>query len=111
MAVRREACHRIAASVCRTSKNTLCIEKNGALRPILCAEIRPSIGTENLIPEEVNYTKITIRMTVMNKVQFLMASEPRKPLKPRSLYVIFLVKKDVSVKRRRTCDYHHHKKI
>jgi hypothetical protein len=63
------------------------------MRLILCTGIRPSIGTENLIPEEVNYTKITIRVTVMNKVQFLMASEPRKPLKPRSLYVIFLVKK------------------
>jgi hypothetical protein len=85
--------------------------KSGALRPILCTGIRPSIGSENLIPEEVNYTKITIRMTVMNKVQFLMTSEPRKPLKPRSLYVIFLIKKDVRVKRRRTCDYHHHKKI
>jgi hypothetical protein len=46
----------------------------------LCTGIRRSIGTENLIPEEVNYTKITIRVTVMNKVQFLMASEPRKPL-------------------------------
>jgi hypothetical protein len=81
------------------------------MRPILCAGIRPSIGTENLIPEEVNYTKITIRVPVMNKVQFLVASEPRKPLKRRSLYVIFLVEKDVRVKRRRTCDYHHHKKI
>jgi hypothetical protein len=81
------------------------------MRLILCAGIRPSIGTENLIPEEVNYTKITIRVTVMNKVQFLMASEPRKPLQPRSLYVILLVKKDVSVKRRRTRNYHHHKKI
>jgi hypothetical protein len=78
---------------------------------ISCARIRPSIGTENLIPEKVNYTKITIRMTVMNKVQFLLASEPRKPLKPRSLYVIFLVEKDMRVKRRRACDYHHHKKI
>ena len=66
---------------------------------------------ENLIPEEVNYTKIAIRMTVMNKMQFLLASEPRKPLKARSLYVIFLVEKDVRVKRCRTCDYHHHKKI
>jgi hypothetical protein len=27
--------------------------------------------------------------------------EPRKPLKPRSLYVIFLVEKDVRVERRR----------
>jgi hypothetical protein len=53
----------------------------------LCTRIRPSIGTENLVPEEVNYTKIAIRVTVMHKVQFLLASEPRKPLKPRSLYV------------------------
>ena len=63
------------------------------MRLILCTRIRPSIGTENLIPEEVNYAEIAIRVTVMNKVQFLLASEPRKPLKPRSLYVIFPVKK------------------
>jgi hypothetical protein len=49
---------------------------------ILCTGIRPSIGTENLIPEEVNYTKIAIRVPVMNKVQLLLASKPRKPLKP-----------------------------
>ena len=77
----------------------------------LCTCIRPSIGTENLVPEEVNYAKIAIRVTVMNKVQFLLASEPRKPLKPRSLYVIFLVEKDMGVKRRRTCDCRDHKKI
>jgi hypothetical protein len=59
----------------------------------------------------VNYTKITIRVTVMNKVKFLLVSEPRKPLKPRSLHVIFLVEKDMRVKRRRACDYHHHKEI
>ena len=41
---------------------------------ISCNRIRPSIGTENLIPEKVNYTKITIRMTVMNKVQLLAAN-------------------------------------
>jgi hypothetical protein len=76
----------------------------------LCTGIRRSIGSENLVPEEVNYTKITIRVTVMNKVQFLLASEPRKPVKPRSFYVIFLVEKDMRVKRRRACDYHHHKK-
>ena len=73
--------------------------------------IRHSISAENPIPEEVNYTEIAIRMAVMNKVQFLLASEPRKPLKARSLYVIFLVEKDVRVKRRRTGDYHHHKQI
>jgi hypothetical protein len=81
------------------------------MRLILCIGIRPSIGAENLIPEEVNYTKIAIRVPVMNKMQLLPASEPSKPLKPRSLYVIFLVEKDVRVKRRCTCDYHHHKKI
>jgi hypothetical protein len=78
---------------------------------MLCTRIRHSIGTENLVPEEVNYTKIAIRVTVMNKVQFLLASEPRKPLKPRSLYMIFPVKKNMRVKRRRACDYRHHKKI
>ena len=61
---------------------------------MLCTRIRHWIGA-NLVPEEVNYTKIAIRVTVMNKVQFLLASEPRKPLKPRSLYVIFLVEKDI----------------
>ena len=81
------------------------------MRLILCTAIRASIGAENLIPEEVNYTKIAIRVTVMNEVQFLLASEPRKPLKPRSFYVIFLVKKDMRVKRRRACDCRDHKKI
>ena len=46
------------------------------MRLILCTAIRASIGAENLIPEEVNYTKITVRVAVMNKVQFLLASEP-----------------------------------
>ena len=41
---------------------------------MLCTRIGHSIGTENLVPEEVNYTKIAIRVTVMNKVQFLLAS-------------------------------------
>ena len=52
------------------------------MRLILCSGIRPSIGTEDLVPEEVNYTKIAIRVPVMNKVQLLLASKPRKPLKP-----------------------------
>ena len=66
------------------------------MRPMLCARIRHSIGTENLVPEEVDYTKIAVRMTVMNKVQLLPASEPCIPLKPRSLCVIFLVEKDIN---------------
>ena len=36
-----------------------------------CTDIRHSIGAENLVPKEVNYAKIAIRVTVMNKVQFL----------------------------------------
>jgi len=74
------------------------------------SSIRPSIGTEDPIPEEMDHCKITVCVPVMNKVQLLLASEPREPLKPRSLYVIFFVEKDVRVKRRRTRDYHHHKK-
>ena len=88
------------------SKNVIALQASD-----LCTCIRPSIGTENLVPEEVNYTKIAVRVTVMNEVQFLLASEPRKPLKPRPLYMIFLVEKNMRVKRRRACDYHHHEKI
>ena len=52
-----------------------------------------------------------VRVPVMNEVQFLFPSEPRKPLKPRSLYVVFLVEKDVRVERRRACDYLNHEEI
>jgi hypothetical protein len=62
----------------------------------LC-RLRPSIGTENSIPEEMDHRKIAVGMPVMNKVKFLFASEPSKPLKPRSLYVVFIVKKNVRV--------------
>ena len=78
---------------------------------ILCTGIWHSIGAEYPIPEEVNNSKIAIRVPVMHEVQFLFASEPCKPLKSRSLYVIFLVEKDMRVKRRRACEYQHHKKI
>ncbi len=67
--------------------------------------IWPSIGTENSIPEKMDHREIAVCMPVMNKVQFLFASEPCKPLKPRSLYVVFLVKKNVRVERHRTCGY------
>jgi len=45
----------------------------------------------------MDHREIAIRMPVMNEVQFLFASEPCKPLQPRSLYVVFLVEKDVRV--------------
>ena len=42
---------------------------------------RISIGTEESIPEEMDYAEIAVRMSVMNEVQFLFASKPCKPLK------------------------------
>ena len=75
------------------------------------SSIRPPIGTENPIPEEMDHREIAVSMPVVDEVQFPFASEPRKPLKPRSLYVIFLVEKDVRVKRRRTCDHLNYEKI
>src|SRR5260370_18778945 len=71
--------------------------------PVEClslSSIRPSIGTENPIPEEMDYREIAVRVPVMNEVQFLFPPEQCKPLKPRSLYGAFLVEKDVRVKPR-----------
>ena len=59
----------------------------------------------------MDHRKIGVRMSVMNEVKFLFASEPCKPLKPRSLYVVFLVEKNVRVERRRTCDDLNHEEI
>ena len=56
-----------------------------------------SISSENPIPEEMDHREILVRMPVMNKVQFLLAPEPRKPLEPRSFYVVFLVEKNVRI--------------
>jgi hypothetical protein len=52
----------------------------------------------------MDHTEVTVRVPVMNEVQFLFPSEPREPLKSRSLHVIFLVEKDVGVKGSRACD-------
>ncbi len=68
------------------------------------SSIRPSIGTKNPIPEEMDHREIAVRVPVMNEMQFLFPSEPCKSLKPRSLYVVFLVEKDVRVERRSTRD-------
>ena len=69
----------------------------------LC-HIRRAIGAENSVPEEMYYPEILVRMPVMNEVQCLFASEPCKPLKPGTLYMIFLVEKNVRVERRRAGD-------
>jgi len=52
----------------------------------------------------MDHREIAVRVPVMNEMQFLFPSEPCKSLEPRSLYVIFLVEKDVRVERRRTRD-------
>jgi hypothetical protein len=67
--------------------------------------IRTSIGAENPIPEKMDHRKIAVRVAVMNKVQFLFASEPRKPQKPRSFRMVFFIEKDVRLERRRTRGY------
>jgi hypothetical protein len=52
----------------------------------------------------MDHREIAVRVPVMNEMQFLFSSEPCKSLKPRSLYVVFLVEKDMRVERRRTRD-------
>ena len=59
----------------------------------------------------MDHSEIAVRVPVMNEVQLLFQPEPRKPLKSRSLYVVFLVKKDVRVERRRTSNYLNHEEI
>jgi hypothetical protein len=59
--------------------------------------VRSPVGAENPIPEEADHCEVAVRVPVMNKVQFLPASESFKLLKPRSLYVIFFVEKDVGI--------------
>jgi hypothetical protein len=59
----------------------------------------------------MDHREIAVRMPVMEEVKFLFASEPSKPLKPRSRYVVFLVEKNVRVERRRTCDCLNHEEI
>ena len=59
----------------------------------------------------MDYREIGVRMPVMNEVQFLFPFEPCKPLKSRSIYVVFLVEKDVRVKRRGACDHLNYEEI
>jgi hypothetical protein len=59
----------------------------------------------------MDHREIAVRVSVMNEVQLLLASETRKLPKSRSLYVVFLVEKDVRVERRRTCESLNHEEI
>src|SRR5262245_32573089 len=82
----------------------------GSIRLSL-SSIRTSIGTKNPIPEEMDHREIAVRVPVMNEMQFLFPSEPCKSLKPRSLYVVFLVEIDMCVERRRARDQLSHEEI
>jgi hypothetical protein len=46
----------------------------GSIRRSLTS-IRPSISTENPIPEEMDHREIAVRVPVMNEVQFLFPSD------------------------------------
>jgi hypothetical protein len=59
----------------------------------------------------MDHREIAVRVPVMNEVQLLFPLEPCEPLKSRSLYVVFLVEKDMRVERRRTCDCLNHEEI
>jgi hypothetical protein len=76
-----------------------------------CFHLRPPKGTEKLIPEKMDHCEISIRMKVMNEVQFLLASKPSKPLKPRSFDVVLLVEEYVRVERGSACADLNRKKI
>ena len=73
--------------------------------------IYPSIGPEDSVPIEIDDREIAVRVPVMDEVQCLLASEPCKTLKPRSLYVVLLVEKDMRIKRCRTRDHLNHEEI
>ena len=60
--------------------------------------------------EEMDHREIAVRVPMMNEMQFLFPSEPCKSLKPRSRHVVFLVEKDVRIKRCGASDYYRHKK-
>src|SRR5256885_2491102 len=66
----------------------------GSIRLSL-SSIRPSIGTEDPIPEEMDHREIAVRVPVMNEVQFLFPSEPCKLVKsmrdPIDIYMNTLV--------------------
>jgi hypothetical protein len=73
MKIRRKNPSRMA-EICWT------ISPKGSIRLSLCS-IRPSIGTENPIPEEMDHREIAVRVPMMNEMQFLFPSEPCKSLK------------------------------
>src|SRR6266540_5592847 len=56
-------------------KSAWIANREGSIRLSL-SSIRPSIGTKNPIPEEMDHREIAVRVPVMNEMQFLFPSEP-----------------------------------
>ena len=87
------------------SRLQFCALQGGPRSEHVLSNVRRPVSTKDPIPEEMDHREIAVRVSMMDKVQLLFAPEPCKPLKPRSLYMVFLVEKDVRVERRRTCGY------
>ena len=76
------------------------VGQNGSRTRLRLCRCRASIGTQQPVPEEMDDTEIAVRVVVVNEVEFLLASEPREPLQPRSIHVVFLIKQNMDVKGR-----------
>jgi hypothetical protein len=72
---------------------------------------RPSVSSEQPVPEKIDHREIAVRVAVVNEMQLLPAPEPCISPKARPLYVVFLIEKDVRVERRRTSNYQGHEEI
>ncbi len=64
--------------------------------------VRLPVCPQQPVPEKINHCKFSVRMVMMNEMEFLHFPEPRKTLQAGPLHVIFLVEKDVRVERQRT---------
>jgi hypothetical protein len=72
---------------------------------------RTSISSQKPIPKEIDHRKIAVLTAMMDEVKFLFVPEPVKSTKPRILHVIFLIKKDMHVKRYRASAHEPDKKV
>jgi hypothetical protein len=69
------------------------------------------VGSEKFVPEEVNHCEIAVLVQMVDEVKLLLASEPSEACEVRSFDVVFLVKINVRVERRRTGSDHYEKQI
>jgi hypothetical protein len=64
------------------------------------------VGSENSVPEEVDYREIAVRVQKVDKVKLLLASEPSEACEPRSFRMVLLVQKYVYAERHRAGSGH-----